>query len=280
MADVEEVVVVSTADLAEEEEAWLRERVRLVRRENYGYDFLSYAKGLEAAGDLYPVRRGRHLQRQLRRAAAAVPRRVRRDGAARRRLLGPDPLRPRGAAPAELLRRVPPLGRGVRGLHRVLVADDPAVRPTPGHPPVRGRAHHHLAGAGFSWASFYEESEADRGLARRRVRWWAAHRVGLRPSRGHPDPAQPAGGGGLEPGDRPRRREPGRGGSPTSRSTPCATTPTGSGRVACSTGARTASRSTSTACVSGSTARPCTTRPARTRCCDARPRRCVRSPRP
>ena len=37
--------------------------------------------------------------------------------------------------------------------------------------------------AGFRSGSYFRESEADRRLARRRVRWWAAHRTGLRRNR-------------------------------------------------------------------------------------------------
>jgi Rhamnan synthesis protein F len=48
----ERLVVVSTADLQPEDEAWLKARCELVRRENYGYDFLSYRMALLEADDL------------------------------------------------------------------------------------------------------------------------------------------------------------------------------------------------------------------------------------
>jgi rhamnosyltransferase len=46
------MIVVSTADLTEESRSWLRERAELLERPNYGYDFTSYQVGLHRAGDL------------------------------------------------------------------------------------------------------------------------------------------------------------------------------------------------------------------------------------
>ena len=183
VADVEEVVVVSTADLGEEEEGWLRERVRLVRRENYGYDFLSYARGLEAAGDLSrfdevvicndsfvgPLRPYREV------FAAMAPRAVDFWGLTRSDRVEPHlqsffvvfrPWVVESEAFTGFWSRMIPLS----DRRQVILQYEVGLTTT-------------LAGAGFSWASFYEESDADRSLARRRVRWWAAHRVGLSPSR-------------------------------------------------------------------------------------------------
>ncbi len=40
-----------------------------------------------------------------------------------------------------------------------------------------------LHGAGFRSGSYFQETDADKRLARRRVRWWAAHRPGITRSR-------------------------------------------------------------------------------------------------
>jgi len=49
-AAVDRMIVVSTAALTDESRAWLDERVELVERPNYGYDFTSYQVGLHRAG--------------------------------------------------------------------------------------------------------------------------------------------------------------------------------------------------------------------------------------
>ena len=49
---VDRLIVVSTADLQPEDESWLSERVELLRRDNFGYDFFSYRAGLLEAGEL------------------------------------------------------------------------------------------------------------------------------------------------------------------------------------------------------------------------------------
>ena len=49
-AAVDRRIVVSTAALTDESRAWLDERVELVERPNYGYDFTSYQVGLHRAG--------------------------------------------------------------------------------------------------------------------------------------------------------------------------------------------------------------------------------------
>lgn len=46
------VVVVTTANLTDAARSWLVQRVRLIERENAGYDFWSYKVGLDASGDL------------------------------------------------------------------------------------------------------------------------------------------------------------------------------------------------------------------------------------
>lgn len=45
----DDVVVVSTADLADESRRWLRARIRLIERDNEGYDFYSYKVGLDSS---------------------------------------------------------------------------------------------------------------------------------------------------------------------------------------------------------------------------------------
>ncbi len=49
---VERVVLCTTARLSDSARSWLNERVEVVERANYGYDFFSYKVGLDAVGDL------------------------------------------------------------------------------------------------------------------------------------------------------------------------------------------------------------------------------------
>jgi rhamnosyltransferase len=48
-AAFDDVVVVTTAELADEGRAWLGSRTRLIERENEGYDFYSYKVGLDSS---------------------------------------------------------------------------------------------------------------------------------------------------------------------------------------------------------------------------------------
>ena len=90
--------------------------------------------------------------------------------------------------------------------------------------------------AGFRSGSYFQETDSDRRLARRRVRWWAAHRPGLtRDARGPrhlPRPSRASRGT-----RRPRwpTAPSTAAGCRTSSSTPCASTRTGSGPTSCST---------------------------------------------
>ena len=63
-----------------------------------------------------------------------------------------------------------------------------------------------LHGAGFRSGSYFQETDADRRLARRRVRWWAAHRPGITRSPRGSREAAPAGARAVEPFRRARDR--------------------------------------------------------------------------
>ena len=182
-ADVAEVVVVSTADLGPAEAAWIGERATLVRRENFGYDFLSYATGLERAGDLSrfdevivcndsfvgPLVPYREL------FSAMAPRAVDFWGLTASRRVSPHvqsffvAFRPWVVASRSFrqfwARMIPLSDR-----RQVILQYEVGLTRT-------------LADAGFTWGSYFEETDEDRALARRRVRWWATRRVPLRPAR-------------------------------------------------------------------------------------------------
>lgn len=49
---VDELVVVSTSTLTPAAQSWFGDRAHLIRRPNFGYDFVSWRSGLEFAGDL------------------------------------------------------------------------------------------------------------------------------------------------------------------------------------------------------------------------------------
>ena len=207
------------------------------------------------------VRRGGGLQRHLRLRPRLLRPRLRRDGDPAVRLLGPHRRRARGAAHPVVLRRLPALGGRLARLHRLLGGDGAHLQATPGDPALRGG---HVA------------TPLRRGLRLRhllrRDRRGPAHRpradavVGRAPLA---LPAHPRRGPRVARA-RQRAVEPGAAawptassttpGCPTSRSTPCATTPTTSTPSGCSSCASAASRSASPACASSSRRPRSTTR--------------------
>lgn len=177
------VVVVSTADLGCAEEAWFSERVTLVRRDNYGYDFLSYAGGLAAAGDLSgfedvvvcndsyvgPLRPYDEILAEM------AGREVDFWGLSASRRVQPHvqsffvcfrPWVVASQAFGEFWSRMTPLSDRRQVILRYEVGLSQV-----------------LADAGFRWGSYFEETGPERALARRRVAWWATRRVALGPSR-------------------------------------------------------------------------------------------------
>lgn len=183
VAGIEDVLVVSTARLDDESRRWLSERVRLVERANYGYDFYSYKVGLDTAGDLSaydevivcndsyvgPLRPYDRIVAEM----AARP--VDFWGFTRSARIGPHvqsffvAFRPWTVASRAFRlfwSDMEPLSDRSKVIRRYEVG-------------MSARLHE----AGFTSAAYFEEDDDDRRLSRRRVRWWAAHRGRLPRSR-------------------------------------------------------------------------------------------------
>lgn len=180
---VDELVVVSTADLGESERAWLGQRCRLVVRRNFGYDFFSYKVGLEASPDLGSFDEVVLCNdtfvgplsdyTQILQSMAEVP--VDFWG-----LSASDRKRPHlqsffvcfrswvvgSRAFAEFWRDLVPLDDRLQVIHRYEIGLTTS-----------------LEAAGFRWQPYFVEQDRDRALARRRMAWWSAHRPHRPPGR-------------------------------------------------------------------------------------------------
>ncbi len=175
-ASVDRVLVVTTAALTDDSRRWLADRAELVERANYGYDFTSYQVGLRRAGDLssydevvicndtyVPVL----AYSEVFSAMSAQP--VDFWGLTRTERIAPHvqsffvAFRPWVVGSAAF-------GRFWSGLDplssRRQVIKQHEVGLSAG-----------LHAAGFRSGAFFRETDDDRRLARRRVRWWAARRV-------------------------------------------------------------------------------------------------------
>lgn len=174
-AAVDELVVVSTADLDDDGAAFLARHGRLLRRVNYGYDFFSYKTGLEASrpedfdevvvcNDTYvPLVDYRVVFEEM------------------------------AARPADFWgltasQRVHPHVQSFFVAFRPWLVASQAFRGFWGRmSPVSDRASviaeyevglsRTLTDGGFRFASYYTETDADRALAQRRVAWWTLHRL-------------------------------------------------------------------------------------------------------
>lgn len=174
MAD--RLIVVTTAVLTEASRAWLSERAALIERHNHGYDFLSYQVGLADAGDL----------------TAFDEIVICNDS-----FIGP--LRPYASIFADM-ESTPVDFWGLTLSHRVaphvqsffvvfrswVVSSQSFYRFWSEMVPVSERKQvirryevgmsTSLTEAGFVAGSYFRESAVDEAVARRRMRWWAAHR--------------------------------------------------------------------------------------------------------
>lgn len=194
-AAVDRLIVVSAADLTDEARTWLSDRAELAQRPNYGYDFTSYQVGLHRAGlldggsggsgsggghpaydevvicndtyvpvkpyadifatmadravDFWGLSRTERIAPHVQSFFVAFRPWVVGSAAFRRFWTGLDPLSTR---------------RQVIWKHEVGLSDG-------------------LHGAGFRSGAYFQETEADQRLARRRVRWWAMHRQGFERTR-------------------------------------------------------------------------------------------------
>lgn len=171
----DDLVVVSTAALDDESRSWFAERAELIERENVGYDFFSYRAGLEAhdlatydevtiCNDSY-VFVGpsyREILDRMSDSSADFWGFTETDRVAhhvqsffvtfRRPVLNSETFQ-------TFWRDMEPISKRMQVIRRYEVG-----------------MSRRLYEAGFTSAAYFEENEADRELARRRVIWWARHR--------------------------------------------------------------------------------------------------------
>lgn len=170
------LVVVSTAQLRDEDREWLAARVLLVERENVGYDFLSYQRGLQADGDLTgydevvlcndsfvgPLRPYAEIFDRM--AGRAVDFwGITRSDRRKRHLQSYFMVFRRqvvvSAAFADFWDNLVPLANRGQVIRRYEVG-----------------LSRTLARAGFRFAGYFRENRAERRRARMRVAWWVLHR--------------------------------------------------------------------------------------------------------
>lgn len=175
-SSVEDLVIVSTASLSDESRTWLRGRGELIERANYGYDFFSYKTGLESrdlgaydevviCNDTYvgPFRPYSRIFDEM----------------------AEQPLDFWGLSTCE---------RHLRHVQSFFAAFRPWVVESRAFTtfwstmaPLSDRLQvirkyevgmsQVLSDAGFVFGAYFNETPADMELARKRVEWWAAHRV-------------------------------------------------------------------------------------------------------
>ena len=173
---VDDLVVVSTADLTEESEAWLSEMATVLRRPNYGYDFLSYRTGLSHGGDLSAYDEVTVCNDSF--VGPVVP---------YASIFGTMSDRPVDFWGYTHTERVAPHIQSFFVTFRPWVVRSKAFSsfwsdmiPLSDRRQVILRYEvgmsARLTEAGFRGASYFEENEHDRTTARRRVEWWALHR--------------------------------------------------------------------------------------------------------
>jgi hypothetical protein len=174
-AAVDRLLVVSTADLSEESRSWFRDRAELVERPNYGYDFTSYQVGLDRAGDLSAydevvVCNDTYVPVTPYAEIFAT--------------MEAEPVDFWGLTLTD--RVAPHVQSFFVAFRRWVVGSQTYRRFWSGLDPLSKRQQvimrHEvglsleLHGAGFRSGAYFQETEADRRIARRRVQWWAAHR--------------------------------------------------------------------------------------------------------
>lgn len=182
----DDLVVVTTASLTRSARSWLGDRARLIERDNEGYDFFSYRTGLQSTGGLE--------------ALAAY------DEVAICNDTYVGPLRSYARVLAEMEGREADFWGFTRServkshLQSFFVVFRSSALRSPafldfwaGLEPLSDRwtvikryevgMSQRLMRAGLRPAAYFEPTAADERMARRRVRWWAAHRDRLPRSR-------------------------------------------------------------------------------------------------
>lgn len=179
MAD--RLIVVSTASLTEESRAWLSDRVELIERHNYGYDFVSYQVGLAQAGDL-----AEYDEVVICNDSFVGPLRP-----YRRIFADMDDVQVDFWGFTSSNRNAPHVQSFFVVFRSWVVRSQAFSRfwsemtPLPDRKQVIHRYEvgmsTGLVAAGFVGGSYFKETPEDEVVARRRVRWWAVHRPpGLR----------------------------------------------------------------------------------------------------
>lgn len=179
---VDDLVVVSTADLTTSAESFLRSHARLLRRPNYGYDFFSYKTGLDASGDL-----ARYDEVVICNDTYVGPLQSYSDIFAR---MADEPVDFWGLTASQ---RVSPHVQSFFVAFRPWVTASRAftslwaeMRPISNRNQIIHRYEvgmsTRLTEAGFRWSTFYRETPEDERRARRRLAWWVARGTPLSPS--------------------------------------------------------------------------------------------------
>jgi rhamnosyltransferase len=171
----DDVVVVTTASLQDEPRAWLGDRVQLIERANYGYDFFSYKVGLASrpldgydevviCNDSYVFPHATYspVLDAMRERAVDFWGFTETDRVAHHVQSFFVAFRPwvvQSQAFQGFWGAMEPISDRMKVIRQFEVG-----------------MSRHLYDAGFASAPYFVETDADRELARRRVRWWAQHR--------------------------------------------------------------------------------------------------------
>jgi Rhamnan synthesis protein F len=174
---VDDLVIVTTAELTDASRSWLTGHGRLIERDNFGYDFFSYKTGLDAVADLTaydevvicndtyvgPLTSYRSIFAEM----------------------ADQPVDFWGLTGSERIR--PHLQSFFVVFRSWLVGSDTFRGFWETMTPISNRSkviHRYEVGmstlltdAGFRWAPYFTENDGDRSLARRRMLWWTAHRA-------------------------------------------------------------------------------------------------------
>ena len=173
---VDDVVLVTTSQLTDSARAFLAGHGQLIERTNYGYDFFSYKTGLEAR-DLGKYDEVTVCNDTF--VGGMVPLST---------VYATMATRPVDVWGLSESLRIEPHLQSFFVTFRPWVVESQTFRQFWGEmTPVSDRKKvikayeigmsANLVDAGFRYAAYFSETEHDRKLARRRVKWWARHRV-------------------------------------------------------------------------------------------------------
>lgn len=170
------LIVVTTSTLTEESRSWLTKRVDLIQRHNYGYDFVSYQLGLAEAGDLTnydevvicndsfvgPLRPYERIFAEMDKVKVdfwGLTASLRNAPHVQSFFVVFRPWLVRSETFTRFWSELTPLADRKQVIHRYEVGLSTT-----------------LTDAGFVAGSYFTENARDEVVARRRIRWWAAHR--------------------------------------------------------------------------------------------------------